>query len=442
MTRATRGIAKRWLAAVLLAAVPLGATAARAENKLQPNDFVAICGDSITEQKMYSVYVENYLLMCKPQPDLRAMQFGWSGEVAPGFLNKMPTQALRFPMTVATTAYGMNDGQYSPMTPEKAKRYRDAMQGIVDKFKEHKVRFIVVGSPGCVDTDTFLRDKPDPNDPEPDPKKKKKVKVNESAMYNKTLGELRDIAREVAEKNNCAFADVYQAMYDAMVKAKAKYGPTYNVPGGDGFHPGPNGQLCMAYAFLKGLGVDGHIGTITLDLAANKAEATDGHKVVGVDGGEVTVESTRYPFCFYGDPTKPNSTSGIIEFLPFNQDLNRYMLVVKNAGAGKVKVTWGLDSKEFPAADLAKGINLAAEFVKENPFKDPFKQVENLVKAQQNAETPLVKKTLNNLPKAADKDAAEKAAQEEMAAAKSLFDKAAEAAKKPVRHTVKVEAVK
>ena len=99
-----------------------------AQNKLQPNDFVAIAGDSITEQKLYSVFIQDYLLMCKPQPDLRAMQFGWGGETSWGFLSKMPNEALKFDMTVATTCYGMNDGGYSPMNPQKAQKYREAMQ--------------------------------------------------------------------------------------------------------------------------------------------------------------------------------------------------------------------------------------------------------------------------------------------------------------------------
>ncbi len=417
-------------------AKPVPKTSA-AGHSLKQGDFVAVCGDSITEQKLYSVYIQNYLLMCKPagvDGDLRMMQFGWSGEVAHGFLSKMPTQALKFPATVATTCYGMNDGGYSPMTPAKAERYRTAMQGIVDNYKKAGVRYLVVGSPGAVDFDFFLRN--DPTDPE------KKRKIPQAEMYNKTLADLRDIAREVAEKNNCAFANVHDAMIDAMKGAKAKYGPKYNVCGGDGFHPGPNGQLCMAYAFLKGLGVDGHIGTIKVDLAAGKADATDGHKVLAAAGGKVEVESVKYPFCFYGDPASPGSTSGIIEFLPFNQDLNRFMLVVTNPGAAKVKITWGKNSKEFDAAQLEKGINLAAEFVADNPFSEPFKKVESVIKAQQNAETPLVKKTLNDLPKAKDKEAATLAAEEEMKKAKANFDASAAAAKQPVKHTIVIEAVR
>lgn len=394
----------------------------RAQAQLQKGDFVAIAGDSITEQKQYSVFMEDYLIMCKPQADLRAMQFGWGGETSWGFLGKMPNEALKFDMTVATTCYGMNDGAYSPMKPEKAKHYRDSMQAIVDAFKKHGVRFIVVGSPGCVDADTFHKS------PEA------------AVMYNKTLSELRDIAKEVADKNGCAFANVYDSMMDAMTKAKAKNGNTYVFAGGDGVHPGANGHLAMAYAFLKGLGVDGNIGTITVDLAGNSATATDGQKVLGVKDGAVDLESTKYPFCFLGDPKNATSTAGVLEFLPFNQDLNRYMLVVKNPG-GKVKVTWGKESKEFSAADAEKGINLAAEFL-DNPFVEQFKAVDKLVRAQQNAETSLIKKTLHDLPKAKDKEAAGEAAKEEMKKAKDLFDAASAAAQTAVKHTIKIEVVK
>ena len=43
----------------------------------------------------------------------------------------------------------------------------------------------------------------------------------------------------------------------------------------DGVHPAANGHLIMAYAFLKGLGCDGNVGTITLDLAGNHARPSN-----------------------------------------------------------------------------------------------------------------------------------------------------------------------
>ena len=402
------------------------------EAKLQDGDFVAVIGDSITEQKQYSVFIEDYLLMCQPAAKLRVMQFGWGGETAGGFKGRMANDCLPFKPTVATTCYGMNDGGYRPFDENsQGKSYRDSHRGIVQEFKKAGVRLIVVGSPGAVDTDFFRRDPKDPG-----------VAPKMAEMYNATLAKLRDIANQVADERAVAFANVHNAMFDAMAKAKAKYGAGYNVCGGDGFHPGANGQLLMAYAFLKAMGCDGNIGTITVDLAAGKAEATDGHKVLACKDGAVEVESSRYPFCFFGDPKDTNATTGIIEFCPFNQDLNRLTLVVKGVKADKVKVTWGKASKEFAAADLAKGINLAAELL-DNPFCDAFKKVDQAVRAQQNFETPMIKDLVNKLAGLQRMIPEETEAFDRIRAAlakkdKALYDAAA-AAVEPVKHTIKIE---
>ena len=70
---------------------------------LKPGDRLAICGDSITEQKMYSRIMEDYLTMCVPELEITVRQYGWSGERAPGFLARMTNDCLRFKPTVATT---------------------------------------------------------------------------------------------------------------------------------------------------------------------------------------------------------------------------------------------------------------------------------------------------------------------------------------------------
>lgn len=409
----------------LLLAV-LVASFARAELALKPNDIVAVCGDSITEQKEYSVFIEDYLLMCQPAANIRTAQFGWGGETAPGFLGRMANDVLWLRPTVATTNYGMNDGGYSPMDEAKGNRYRNAQRGIVEGFKKANTRVIIVGSPGCVDFDTFR------NNPEA------------AAMYNKTLASLRDISKEVAQEEGVLFANVYDAMMGAMTKAKAKYGKRYHLAGPDGFHPAKNGHLVMAYAYLKAMGCDGNVGTFTVDLKGT-ATTTDGHKVLSVNGGTVEIESTRYPFCFFGNPSDPGATAGVIEFFPFNEELNRLTLVVKNVGAERAKVTWGGASKEFPAAALEKGINLAAEFL-ENPFCEPFRRVERAVREKQNYETHLHKQLLHNLPVYANAVPEESEALGRIAAAVQKKDAslaaAAAAEVKPVKHTIKVEAVK
>jgi lysophospholipase L1-like esterase len=395
-------------------------------SKLLKGDFLAVCGDSITEQKLYSRFIEEYLLMCQPTSNLRIMQLGWNGETSWGFLTKMPTEAMRFDPSAVTICFGMNDGGYAQVVPNY-ERYRHSLKAIVESFKKDNVRFIVLGSPGVVDTQTFWGG------------------TELAAKYNPILAHERDIAREVAQEEGVTFANVHDAMKDVMTRAKAKYGKQYALAGEeDGVHPDENGHLVMAYVFLKALGCDGNIGTITIDPAANSATATEGHKVLSYHDGAVELESSRYPFCFFGQPSSPKSPKGILEFLPFNQDLNRFNLVVKGAGNHKVKVTWGDVSREFSGAAAEKGINLAAEFM-DNPFSAQFLKVEEAVKAQQNYETPLVKRLMHELteleslvPK--DKPAMESIKADGMRKAKELFEQSARQVT-PVHHRISVEIV-
>jgi len=398
-----------------------------AEPGLQQGDYVAVIGDSITEQKLYSVYIENYLLMCKPKNGLTVTQFGWGGETAEGFSRRMANDCLTFKPKVATTCFGMNDGRYSPMDDNKAKWYRDAQRSVVKQLKDAGVRFIVLGSPGVVDADTFRKD------------------PAAATMYNKTLAALRDIDRELAKEEGVVFADVYAAMMDVMTQAKAKYGKAYHLGGGDGVHPDRNGHLVMAYAFLKALGCDGDIGTITVDLSKSAATASDGHKIQSVKDGTVEVVSERYPFCFYEEPSKTSSTRGVLDFIPFNQDLNRFRLVVTKAGADKVKVTWGKTTREYTAAELEKGINLAADFL-DNPFSEPFRQIEGQIFQQQVMEVELVKSAMHNLPSYTKLVPDEKPVFDRVAAALVQKDvvarNASAAAVKPLTHTLVIQAVK
>jgi len=178
---------------------------------------------------------------------------------------------------------------------------------------------------------------------------------------------------------------------DGMTKSKAAHGEGYLIAP-DGVHPSPNGHLAMAYAFLKALGVSGDIGTLTIDYTGNRAIGTAGHKVTGYKAGILDVESTRYPFCFSGK-IDGTDTLAMSAFLPFNEELNRFRLVVQRAPARSL-VTWGATTKEFTAAQLAAGINLAAEFP-ENPFVEPFNAATAKMKEQQAFETVGIKGVLN-----------------------------------------------
>ncbi len=413
---------------LLLLAIPAAAQESGKAPVLRKGARVAIVGDSITEQKLYSKYVEAYLLACLPELDLRVIQLGWSGETAPGFANRMNNDLLPWKPDVVTTCYGMNDGSYRAYEEGIGKRYAGAMADIVGRLKKSGAT-VVVGGPGVVDSKFFQGGGEKPK------------------VYNNNLQQLTNLAKKIADENGFPFADVHGAMLQAMEKAKPVLGENYDVGGKDGVHPGPNGQLVMAYAFLKGMGIDGRIGTVTIDLKG-KASTTDGHKLVGEETGKVELESTRYPFCFTGDDKNPGGTRSILPYVPFNADLNRFTLVVKNLEGAKAKVTWGQTSKSFSKEDLEKGVNLAAEFA-DHPFVEPFRKVESLIAAKQSFETGMIKAMITQFPRLVDSMGKDKAVEASVEALrKQLYetheklDGSVRTAILPVKHTIAVAAEK
>ena len=343
--------------------------------KLKPGDRLAIVGDSITEQKLYSKFMEDYITACYPELKIDVVQLGWSGEVARSFFRRMKKDLTPFNPTVVTLFYGMNDGGYGAFKASIGETYEDSMSKIAEGvIKDNKAK-LLIGSPGNVDTNTWKGD---------------------AKVYNETLGKLSEICSKIAAKNGASFTDVHTILGKTMKNAKAKLGNTYAVCGADGVHPGPNGHLVIAYSFLKGLGFDGNIGELTIDMNG-KATASQGHKVISSGKGSAEFESSKYPFCFFGDETSAAGNRSILPFIPFNEELNRFKLVVTNLEWKTAKVAWGKNEKTFTKEQLEKGINLAAEFI-DNPFSGKFKEIDASVASKQAYETMVIKNFKDMLP--------------------------------------------
>lgn len=346
---------------------------------VEKGDYVVIVGDSITEQMLYSSYMETYLLVCEPGLDVRVTQLGWGGETAGGFRKRMDNDLKPLGADVVTLSYGMNDGRYRKYEKWVGDEYFKPLDDIVAAIVGRGGK-VVVGSPGPVDSYAW----------------DKRGGSTKAVVYNESLTKLAGFAKEVAGKNGQIYAPINEVMNDVMVKAKARYGEQHHVAGADGVHPAENGHLAMAYTFLKAMGFDGEIGTITVDWGKG-AKGSEGHKVVGVNGGDIEVVSKRYPFCFFGPANGQWGTVSVLEFLPFQNDLNRFKLVVNGLPGAKAKVKWGDDSKEFSREELANGINLAAEFLK-HPLCDAFKRVQEKVVEKQKFERVMIKQAITHIP--------------------------------------------
>ncbi|HEY3861658.1 MAG TPA: SGNH/GDSL hydrolase family protein [Verrucomicrobiae bacterium] len=344
---------------------------------LRDGDRLAICGDSITEQKMYSRIMETYLTVALPELHITTRQYGWSGEQASGFLHRMTNDVLRFDPTVATTCYGMNDHRYRAYEPEIGETYASNMTDIVLAFESAGTR-VIAGAPGCMGLKN-----PNWNFMQATPKER-----------NISLCMLRDIDIELAEAEHAGFADVFWDMYVAQYNALQWYGDSYTLAGKDNVHPGWAGHLVMAYAFLKGLDAPGDIGTFTVNMDSKRASVSKGHHLDSYNDGVLTITSSRYPFCATGAANDPNSIRSGMSLVHFNQDLNRLMLVVKGGKAQSYQITWGANSRTYSASQLSHGVNLAADF-QVNPFSSAFAAVDEAVARKQEFETTQIKKMMH-----------------------------------------------
>jgi hypothetical protein len=325
----------------------------------------------------------------------------------------------------------MNDHLYKPYEEQIGKTYREKSAAIDEAFKANGVR-VVQGSAGCVG------------------KMPTWVKSANGTIddLNLNLCTLRNIGIELAEQEKVRFADVFWPMMTAGAEARKKYSPDYAIAGKDGVHPGWAGHTVMAYAFLKALGLDGEIGTLTVDLKSNKMKGSQGHEVISQKNGEFQIKSTRYLFCACvpvtnGSPTYPvyagddvnkdNSIHSGMTLIPFNQELNRFLLIAKNGKPGKYRVEWGSESKVFTSEQLAHGINLAEEFTS-NPFCEAFAKVDSAVAAKQAYETKQIKQLFRSPGAKIDMEGVATESEKE----REPLAEAIHAAFGPVTHTLKI----
>ena len=389
---------------------------------LKTGDRLAIIGDSITEQKIYSRIIETYLTVCVPELKITARQFGWSGETAEGFLRRMTNDCLRFNPTVATLCYGMNDHRYRPFDVKNGDWYVANYSAVVSSLQNAGAR-VVLGSPGCVGkvpgwtkSSAYTRDE-----------------------LNVNLCVLRDLDITIANNANARFADIFWTMFKAGYEGENRYATTnesYMISGKDGVHPGLAGHLVMAYCFLRALGLDGDLGTLTVDLGAQTATATAGHQVESFQHTELIVTSRKYPFCAGGEINSDNSLRSGTTLVPFFEELSRFRIVVKNAAAPQYQIIWGQTTNTYTTAQLASGVNLAADFVA-NPFCDAFRKMDDAVAAKQAYETKQIKQVFHSKEAKANMDKAVADTEAE----RSPLAAAIANAMGPVRHSIAIRPV-
>jgi lysophospholipase L1-like esterase len=316
----------------LLLILPLlWCSTALADFAIRDGDTVVFLGDSITAARTYGKIIENYTLLRFPDRKVHFVNAGWGGDTAAGGLKRLQRDVFDKGATLVTVAYGINDiGWGGKADEEHRKLYLDSIRGIVDACKEHHVR-VFICSPAATASD------PDKS-------------------ADDFLQRMCDQGMASAREKGEGSIDILRTMRQIQRRIKAA-DPKEKLHVEDGIHLNDAGQTAMAYAILKGLGAPALVSSATID--GSSVAVAEGCKIDHVAASADGVEFDRLD---EGLPFNQGLFFNLrYRFIPLPEEMNRYMLAVKNLKPGKYDITAdGRALGSFTAEQLAGGVNIAS----------------------------------------------------------------------------------
>lgn len=355
--------------------------AAAPEFFFHDKDNVVFLGDSITQQKLYTTYLEAYTLTRFPRESFVFRNVGWGGDTA--WLRKrvntdekvlfaasdtnqqqmveravgvgLERDVLPLKPTAVTVDFGMNDHAYQAFRPDIFRAYTRSQAEIVKVLKANGARVALL-TPQPIE------------DRRPDPDKDVK---------NLSLRKFSDGLQGVATNDGALFVDQFDPYMALMMRARAA-ATNVVIGGGDAIHPGPAGHTLMAWAILKGLGAPAEVSSVEFDLTR-----AFWHRLVRADNCKVSKARYRGGVLSFvrADAALPmpidKRAEPALKLAPVLDELSRYELKVGGLMGdrydvkidGQTVVTVGKD-------ELAKGINLSANA---GPVSKQSQEVLNLV---------------------------------------------------------------
>src|SRR6266478_6378795 len=263
--------------ASLLLVLAQGMRSGAGDFLIRDGDRFVFLGDSITEQRLYTTYVEAYTLTRHPEWKLSFRNVGWGGDtswlrqrthpdekqlfaadestqqrmVQDSVTRGLQRDVLPLKPTVVTVKFGMNDHSYQPFREDIFRAYVRSQNEIAKVLKEHDARV------------AFLTPQPI-EDKRADPDKD---------VRNESLRKFSDGLKEVCSRQGATFVDQFDPYMAIMLRERAG-NPTALIGGGDAVHPGPIGHTVMAWAILKGLEATPMVSRAEVDYAAKKSSTS------------------------------------------------------------------------------------------------------------------------------------------------------------------------
>jgi lysophospholipase L1-like esterase len=310
--------------------------------ELADGDCVVFLGDSITHQRLYTQYVEDFFYTRFPNMRLKFHNAGVGGAKAWDALARFDRDVAAYKPKYVTILLGMNDGRYQPFNDEIFDTYKADMTELVGKIKETGATPILM-TPTMFDSRAARA------------RKQKGPKVE---FYNSVLSYYGTWLRDVAMRDGHGFVDMWGPLNN-LTHARRKKDPEFTMIR-DAVHPGPPGQLVMAYSIIEDMGFRKALSNIRIvgGRAKARVQATGG-KVTDLN---VTDDGVEFTWTANGLPwVLPAETAPAGKMLNLGHRASREALEVHILPPGKYELTIdGTAVGTYTDVQLSRHIELQA----------------------------------------------------------------------------------
>ena len=325
--------------------------------RFEEGERVVFVGNSITHGGHYHSFIWLYYMTRFPDKPITIMNAGIGGESAWDMKDRLDYDVFNRKPTYVTLTFGMNDTGYDIYMKDDAKElseqriakslesYREIEERLLAK---NKIKKVLIGGSPYDETSRF----------------------NNFILRNKNNAILKiiDAQRTSAKKNGWGFVDFNQPMREISRKEQ-ETDSTFTFCRIDRIHPDNDGQMVMAYLFLKAQGLAGdEVSSVSIDAYHSSVITHKNCKISKLkkNGADLTFDYLAYALPY---PLDSISRSGwgnkrsqrdAMQLVPFMEEFNQERFQVTNLEKGMYRLT--IDNQfidNLSSEKLANGVNLA-----------------------------------------------------------------------------------
>ena len=318
--------------------------------RFEEGERVVFVGNSITHGGHYHSFIWLYYMTRFPDKPITIMNAGIGGESAWDMKDRLDYDVFNRKPTYVTLTFGMNDTGYDIYMKDNAKElseqriakslesYREIEERLLAK---NKIKKVLIGGSPYDETSRF----------------------NNFILRNKNNAILKiiDAQRTSAKKNGWGFVDFNQPMREISRKEQ-EADSTFTFCRIDRIHPDNDGQMVMAYLFLKAQGLAGdEVSSVSIDAYHSSVITHKNCKISKLkkNGADLTFPYPLDSISRSGWGNK-RSQRDAMQLVPFMEEFNQERFQVTNLEKGMYRLT--IDNQfidNLSSEKLANGVNLA-----------------------------------------------------------------------------------